>query len=267
VILIERSSGVQVGRDNEQFSAYRVTLPQASFESAQALAETLLSSDAPWSRDAFSNDARPDLSTVTGQGPRSSASGIIEGPQGNTLVIVRDSRGVQIGDRNVQRNEFRIRISDAAVRADTVGMTRERQECIARLRDNPGDQAAARRLAADLGQAARTELAVDLTAQVTEIAGSPQTHRSSGQFRDLAGRQVGGPGNQASVRVDVSVAKFDTHALEGHFREIAARLPRPQAPGRSEPGTPPSPAPDTPRAGDAALQPPTPGPSFRPGRL
>ena len=47
VILIERSMGVQVGRDNNQVSVYLATLPRASFGSAQRLAETLLSPDAP----------------------------------------------------------------------------------------------------------------------------------------------------------------------------------------------------------------------------
>jgi len=241
--LIERSNGVQVGRDNEQFSVYQVTLPRASFESGEALAQTLLSPDAPWSRDAFSHDARPDLGGAAGHGTRSSAGGIIEGPRGDTLVIVRDSRGVQVGDRNVQRNEFQIKVRDVAVRADNIGMTPERQECIARLRDNPRDRAAATRLAADLGQAARTELAADLTAHVTEITASPQIDLWSGQFRGLTGRQVGGPGNQARVQLNVSVAKFDTRARELHLRETAARLPPPQPPHPPTPGPPSPPGP------------------------
>jgi hypothetical protein len=235
VIVIGRSTGVQVGRDNEQFSAYQVTLPHATLGSGQALSETLLSPDTPWSRDVFSHDARPDLSGTASHGARSSGSGIVESPRGDTLVIFRDSRGVQVGDRNVQHNEFRIKVMDVTVRTDHVGMTRERQQCIEQLRDNPGDQAAARRLARDVGQAAQAELAADLTARIEQATGAPQINRSSGHFHDLVGRQVGGPGNHASVRVDVRVAKFDTRALARSLRETAARLAPP--PARTEPGT------------------------------
>jgi hypothetical protein len=126
--LIERSSGFQVGRHNTQISAYLVTVPSASFGSAQRLAETMLSPDAPWSRDVFSHDARPDLADVARRGPSTSSSGIIKNLEGDTLVIVRNSRGVQIGDRNMQRNEFRVRIRAVAVHADGIGMTRQRLE-------------------------------------------------------------------------------------------------------------------------------------------
>jgi hypothetical protein len=250
VIELDRCAGVQVGRENDQTSAYRVTLPRAAFRSPEALAETLLSRDAPWSRDRFIHDARPDPSSAVGRGYRSSSSGIIEDPRGDTLVIVRDSRGVQIGDRNRQRNEFRIRVSDTAVRADRVGMTRERERCISRLLEDPRDRAAARRLAEDLERAARTELMADLTARVRDLIGKPEISRWSGRFRDLVGRQIGGPRNRARVQVQVRVSKFDTHALERHLRETAARLPRLrtsdlgiQHPARDTPRT----ARDTPR--------------------
>jgi len=184
VIELERCAGVQVGRENDQFSAYRVTLPRAAFRSSEALAETLLSRDAPWSRDRFIHDARPDPRSVAGRGDRSSSSGIIEDPRGDTLVIVRDSRGVQIGDRNRQRNKFRIRVSDTAVRADTVGMTRERERYISRLHEDPRDRTAARRLAENLERAARTELMADLTARVRHLIGKPEISRWSGKYAD-----------------------------------------------------------------------------------
>jgi RIP homotypic interaction motif len=230
VIELDRCAGVQVGRENDQFSAYRVTLPRAAFRSPEALAETLLSRDAPWSRDRFIHDACPDPRSVAGRGYRSTSSGIIEDPRGDTLVIVRDSRGVQIGDRNRQRNEFRIRVSDTAVHADKVGMTRERERYISRLCEDPRDRTAARRLAEDLERAARTELMADLTARVRHLIGKPEVSRWSGKFRNLVGRQIGGPRNRARVQVHVRVSKFDTHALERHLRETAARLPRLRTP-------------------------------------
>lgn len=270
VIELDRCAGVQVGRENRQFSAYRVTLQRVAFRSPEALAETLLSRDAPWSRDGFIHDARPDPRSVAGRGYRSSSSGIIEDPRGDTLVIVRDSRGVQIGDRNRQRNTFRIRVIDTAVRAERVGMTRERERYILRLHEDPRDRTAARRLAENLECAARTELVADLTARVRDRIGKPEISRWSGRFRNLVGRQIGGPRNRARVRVRVRVSKFDTHALERHLRETAARLSPLRTPdhGMQHHGRDTSRIRrntsrirrDTPRIGDAHRR------AFRPGR-
>jgi hypothetical protein len=260
LILIDRCIAMQVGRDNQQSSVYRTTLPQTAFRSSQALAETLLSRDSPWSRDAFSHDARPRLHDVAGRGYRSSFSGIIEDPRGDTLVIVRDSRSVQIGDRNIQHNEFRIRVSDTAVRADSVGMTRERERWISRLREDPGDRTAARRLAEDLERAARTELMADLTGRVRQLIGKPEISRWSGKFRGQVGRQIGGPGNRARVQVRIDrESKFDTRALERHLRETAARLARPLTPDPCirQPGR------NVPRIGDLGHRPSRPGRGFR----
>ena len=223
VIMIERSSGVQVGEGNVQVSAYRVTLPQASFESGLTLAETLLNPDAPWGRDVFSHDAEPRLPEVT-----------VSSPQGDTLVVVRNSRGVQVGDRNVQHNEFRIRIRDMAVRAVGIGMTGQRQEWIARLHQDPGDWAAARLLADDLGRAARADLQADLTAQVRQITGGTQINRWAGELRDRVGPQVGGPRNRVRIKVNVNVTAFDRQALRRQLQNAAKDLDRAEAPSRPE---------------------------------
>ena len=235
-ILIEHSSGVQVGKNNDQVSIYRVTLPRASFASADRLAGALLRQDAPWACDVFTHDGRPDLTRATSGGPDASSSGIVESPWGDTLVIVRDSRGVQIGNRNFQRNEFQIRVSDTVVRPGRIGTTRERQDCISRLRRDPGDGTAARRLAENLGRAARSELAADLTVRVRQTAGDPKILRRSGEFRRLTGRQIGGPGNHARIRVHVTVQKFDTRVLARRLQVAAKRLPRTQLPRLAELG-------------------------------
>lgn len=266
VILIEQSMGVQVGRDNDQVSVYRVMLPLASFGSGKELAETLLSLDAPWSRDIFSHDARPSLPDMRAAGRDTPSSGIIESPRGDTLVIVRDSQGVQVGNRNVQRNEFPVRVRAVAVHADTLGMTPSRLEWISRLRANPGDRAAARLLADDLGQAARDGLQADLTARVRQLAGNPRIRRWAGRFRRLVGRQIGGHGNRASVQVDVRTGKFDTRALQRSLRDAAERY---QPPPR-EPWPAQSAVWDLPRRlgrpRDAGRQRPGPGQRSRPGR-
>jgi hypothetical protein len=240
--LIEQSMGVQVGRENDQVSVYLVTLPQASLGSDQGLAETLLNPYAPWSRDIFGHDARPGLPDMRGTGRGTSSSGIIESTRGDTLVIVRNSLGVQVGDRNVQRNEFTVRVRAVAVRALALGVTRDRLEWSSRLRANPGDHAAARLLAEDLGRAARDQLQTDLTARVRQLAGNPRLHRWRGRFRRLVGRQIGGPGNRARVQVDVMTRDVDTRALQRSLRDVAERHPVP----------PPEPGPAPPAARDRA---------------
>jgi hypothetical protein len=236
VILIERCSGIQVGSNNDQVSVYRVTLPRASYADGSRLAETLLRRDAPWARDIFTHDARPDLVHAASRRPRSSSSGIIEGPRGDTLVIVRDSRGVQVGNRNVQRNDFRIKVGDTSVSADRIGGTRERQACIARLRQDPGDKVAAQWLAENLGQAARAELTASLAVRTRQAVGNPGILVWSGKFRRLTGRQIGGPGNRARVRVHVTVEKFDTRLLARHLKAAATRMPLRQFPSRADHG-------------------------------
>jgi hypothetical protein len=49
---------------------------------------------------------------------------------------------------------------------------------------------------------------------VRQVAGDPQIRRWAGKYLRLVGRQIGGPGNRARVRIDVRVRKFDTQALE-----------------------------------------------------
>jgi len=232
VILIERCSGIQVGQDNDQYSAYRVTLPSAALRSAQALADHLLSHDLPWSRDVFSHDATPEFGAAPGWfGSRS--SGVATGPDGDTLVIVRNSRGVQVGDHNLQRNDFRIRVADVSVQAERLGMTAERKAAIERLRQDPGDRAAARWLATDVTRAASAHLVVDLTARVDRDVGHPQINEWSGKLRGQTGRQVGGP-NRARVTVDVKVSRLPSDNLTRELlrrAQIRARhTPRPETP-------------------------------------
>ena len=229
VILIERSRGVQVGRNNDQFSVYQVTLPSTAFRSGHALANRLMSPDTPWSRDLFRHDARPDFGRATGGTSGSSSGGVIQGPRGDTLIIVRNSSGVQIGDHGTQRNEFRIRVSDGTVRADGLAMNRERQARITRLRENPRDQAAARWLARDVGRVAQDALRADITARVNAVVDRPQINRWSGRVYSRMGAQVGGPHNRVRQEIDVVVSRFDTRGLERQILNRAARLSRSSA--------------------------------------
>jgi hypothetical protein len=223
VILIERCSGVQVGRDNDQYSTYRVSLPSAALESSQALADQLLSRDVPWSRDVFGHDARPALGGPAG-GFGASSRSLVAGPDGDTLVIVRNSRGVQVGNHNVQRNDFRIRVADATVRASGLGMTVARGQALSRLRANPGDQGAARALAEDVARAASTKLTVDLTADLARDVGHPQVGWPA-VVHDRTGIQAGDH-NTARVTIKVRVSRLDTQKLEHQLRRSAEKLAR-----------------------------------------
>ena len=253
MVLIERSSGVQVGRDSDQHSVYRVDLPSVSLRSSESLARQLLGEPSPWSGQVFAHDAQASFGQLAG-GPDSFQS-LAHAPRGDTLVIVRNSRGVQIGDHNTQQNDFRIRVVDVHVRAGQIGMTQARKDAIAQLQRNPADQAAARSLADEVAKAARSDLVVDLTAQVSRDVGHPGAGRPavvSGQ----AGAQRG-EGNRASVKVRVTVSKVDTSRLRADLERVAraaweedgrpvrprgrelSRPPYPQAghdPGRINPG-------------------------------
>jgi hypothetical protein len=91
-------------------------------------------------------------------------------------------------------------------------------------------------LAEDVARVASRDLVVDLTAQVTRDLGRPQINRWSGEFRDLAGRQIGGP-NRARVTVQVRVSKLDARPLERQILKSAGRLPQ-SAARRDEPRIP-----------------------------
>jgi hypothetical protein len=217
VVLIERSSGVQVGRDSDQHSVYRVHLPSVSLTSSESLARQLLGERSPWSNQVFAHDAQASFGQLAG-GPDSFRS-LTHAPRGDTLVIVRNSRGVQIGDHNTQRNDFRIRVVDVHVHAGQIGMTQARKNAIAQLQRNPADQGAARSLADEVGKAARSDLVVDLTAQVSRDVGHPAAGRPaivSGQ----AGAQRG-ERNRASVKVRVTVSKVDTSRLRVDLERVA----------------------------------------------
>jgi hypothetical protein len=244
VILIERCSGVQVGRDNDQYSTYRVALPSAALQSSQALADQLLRRDVPWSRDVFKHDARPTLSGPAG-GFAASSHSLVAGPDGDTLVIVRNSRGVQVGNHNVQHNEFRIRVTDVTVRASGLGMTAARGDAISRLRASPGDRGAARTLAEDVARAASTQLTVDLTAKLVRDVGRPQVGWPAA-VHDRTGVQAGDH-SRAGVTIKVTVSRLETQKLERRLRTSAENLarvtakrqetvPRPASPGITRDG-------------------------------
>lgn len=231
VIVIEDCSGVQVGRDNDQHSVYQVKLPTAAFKSPDELAERLLGENTPWASDRWSHDA-PDIRfREPGRRPRDESRAITSGPDGDTMVVVRNSEGVQIGDCNVQRNRFRIRVAGVPdVRADRLGMTSDRQRLVSQLREDPYNRSAARELANNVTGDAQIDLIARMERQVREAVADPRIKGRPRVVRDRTGIQVGYR-NQAKVTVRVEVAKWDPSALERQIRNAARRIPT--APGRA----------------------------------
>ena len=218
VVLIDYCNGIQVGEDNEQLSVFTVTL-SAEFASAQELAEILLGAGTPWEQDIFRHDAElrpPALQTAAG----SDSGSIALGPGGDTLVIVRNSRGVQIGNHNDQHNHFRIVAAPVSVHVKGVLLTSARQKAVCQLLENLADTKAAQRLAADLASAAQDFLMADITAHLYRGIAAPRTFRYPGEVTSVSGGQVTDSPN-ASVRVEVEVNTFDASALVGQIQQTA----------------------------------------------
>jgi hypothetical protein len=217
VILIDCCSGIQVGDSNTQLSSYTVTLEAPAFASAQELFEFLLGPSTPWVRDVFSDDAELRLPQIAAS-PDPGFRSILPTPGGDTLVIVRNSHGVQVGDNNVQRNEFRIVVAAVTVQADALGMTGARRTAVDRLLDNPADTCAAEELATDLAGAAETAVLADVQARLREEVGEPHIPGWPQKITNRTGAQVGRHA-ESRVRLEVTVTKFDADALA---REISA---------------------------------------------
>jgi hypothetical protein len=209
VVLIERCSGVQYGRDNEQYSVYRASLQSVDLESSKALAQHLLSGDRQWARDVFTHNGQASFAGLAGAG--SSFSGATEAVAGDTLVIIRNSRGVQVGDGNTQHNNFRIRITNVAIKAVQVGQTEGSRAAVDRLCEHPS-QAAAEALARLIADAATDRLVLDLTAQVTREVGSPVISGQPAEIRGQTGVQAAGSA-WAHVNVKVEVTHVNTDNL------------------------------------------------------
>ena len=242
VVLIEGCSGIQVGQDNDQYSVYRVFLSSVALRSSQKLAEELLADGVPWSYDAFRHNGRADIARLAGGS--STFSSLVEVPDGDTLVIVRNSRGVQVGDHNLQHNDFRIRVSGVTVLPHGLGGTIARDSALEWLRP-PGDQAAVRALADAVARAAKADLVMDLTAQVTRDIGNPTINGWPSAVHGRTGAQVGGP-NRASVKVRVTVSRVDVRELEADLlaaqRHIAASRAAEAASAHLDTPRPPGPA-------------------------
>ena len=209
VVFIEGCSGVQYGRGNEQYSVYRVTLPPVALESTDALARHLLSDDRQWSRDVFDHNGQASFAGLAGAGNAFGGAG--EAVAGDTLVIIRNSRGVQVGDGSTQHNNFQIRVANVAIKAVQVGPAAASRATVDQLCRHPS-QAAAETVARQIADAAREHLVVDLTAQVTREVGSPVIPGQPAEISGRTGVQAGGSA-RAHVRVLVEVTTVKVSRL------------------------------------------------------
>ncbi len=225
VVLIDGCSGVQYGRGNEQYSVYRVTLPPVALESTEALARHLLSGDRQWSREVFDHNGQASFAGLADAG--GAVGGAAEAVAGDTLVIVRNSRGVQVGDGNTQHNEFQIRVASVAVRAVQVGPAAAGRAAVDRLCRDPS-RATAEAVARQIADAAREHLVLDLTAQVTREVGSPVIPGRPAEISGRTGVQAGGSARaHVQVVVDVTTVKVDRVAevlLRQARRDLAAKM-------------------------------------------
>ena len=195
---------------------YRVALPSAALKSSSDLARHMLSESRPWSTDAFTHDGRASFAGQAGGG--ATFRGLTETAAGDTLVIVRNSRGVQIGDGNTQHNEFRIRVTNVTVTAERYSLS---QAAVSRLCQNPS-RAAAEALADRVAEAAREHLVLDLTAQVNREVGDPVIPRDASGIHGRTGAQGGGH-NRAHVKIAVDVVRVDADNLAADLLAEARR--------------------------------------------
>jgi len=200
-------------------SVYRVNLPSVDLTASPELAERLLGDGTPWARDLFSDDASLELGSLAGR-DGSDSRGIVTSPDGDTLVLVRNSSGVQIGNGNVQRNNFTLDVAPVSVQADGLGDSGRRPD-VRRLLANPDDTAAARRLADDISGAARNSLRSSMEVRTRQEVGNPYISLWAGEVLGQTGRQVG-PG-RARVKVTVRVARPNPASLTRELQSAARR--------------------------------------------
>jgi hypothetical protein len=219
VVLIDGCSGVQYGRGNEQYSAYLVKLPSVALKSGEALARHLLSDDWQWSRAVFDHSGQASFAGMAG--PGSAFTGATETIAGDTLVIVRNSRGVQVGDGNTQRNKFQVRVTNVAIKTVRVGPAVVSRAAVDHLCQQPS-QTAARVVARQIADAAKDHLILDMTAQVTQEIGSPVIAGQPAVISGRTGVQAGGSA-RAHVNVEVEVTNVNVDRLAEDLLKQARR--------------------------------------------
>jgi hypothetical protein len=221
VVYIDRSSGVQYGQGNDQYTLLRISLPDAALKSSAALAWHLLGKDTQCSRYVFSHDGYASFTGQAGTGGFFLFEDVTEELTGDTLVIIRNSRGIQVGDGNTQYNEFRTRAHQVTITIVEVGQTPEIRAAVGQLRQRPSWKAA-ELLANLVANAAMDQLIFDLTAQVTRELGDPVIRGNPAEIDGVIAAQAGGSARSyrtVKVEGDVNVDRLTKDLL--HVARIA----------------------------------------------
>jgi hypothetical protein len=219
VVVIDRCDGAQVGRDSVQYSVYRVSLAAPKLELNSSLVRDLFEHRSRWWREAFSHDAR--LPTASRARSRRLLASFHRIAQGDTLIIVRQSRGVQIGRGVRQANEFRLYAEDYTIRADRLAPDIRTRAAIERLRANPRDSTAARDLADVIIRDARRSMTVQMDRQLRGDLRRSQINNWSCRVHDRTGVQVGGPGNRQYVQREVEPPRIDRGRVQRQLQQQA----------------------------------------------
>lgn len=213
------TDGAQVGRDNVQYSVYRVSLAPPKLELGRSLVRDLFEHRSRWWREAFSHDAHlPRASKVRSH--RLFASFYRIG-QGDTLIIVRRSRGTQIGRGVTQANKFRLYAEDYTIRAGRLVPDSRSREAIERLRADPYDSMAARDLAEVIIRDARQNMTVQMDRQLKGDLQRSQINSWSCRVHDRSGVQVDGPGNHQYVQREVAPPRIDRGRVQRQLQQQA----------------------------------------------
>lgn len=224
VVVIDRCDGAQVGRDNIQYSAYRIRIAAPKLELGRSLVRDLFERRSRWWREAFSHDARlPRTSQARSHGLRSSFHRMA---QGDTLVIVRRSRGTQIGRGVAQANKFQLYAEDYTIRARQLAPDSRSREAIERLHADPRDSVAARVLADRIIRDARQYMTVQMDRQLRGRVRRSQINSWSCHVRDTTGVQVGGPGNRQYVQREIVPPRIDRGRVQREVQQQARRYAR-----------------------------------------
>jgi hypothetical protein len=195
-LVIEHSSGIQIGQHNRQISMHRFRVQDVRISLDRAVQRELTR-----------------IKTIRGPGSSESIDIAAGGP---VRVVLRSSQGVQIGDHNTQRNHFDHIVRRPSVDVGTLGSPADLDRLVDKLRDN--QMASARR---DLTTLVRDELRRDTDRLYDALPGehNVRSTRVPTAVRDVTGGTYG-PANVAVHRERIEVAPVDIAPLRDAVRRL-----------------------------------------------
>jgi hypothetical protein len=238
-VLIERCDGTQIGERNVQYNFHRVELTDPRVELSDRFVRELLDqldlmerTDRQANRasgSAFRDARGPRIDQASSGRPRASGRQSFPDERGNTLIIIKDSRGTQTGRGATQVNNYSRRVTEYKIIADRLDPTPRQLRAMRRLRDNPRDSRAIRELAEEISERAERYMKVRVERELARDIGSPrqltwQWCDRNGQcsVRDERSCQIGA-GNRSYTEQEVRPPIIDRTPMKREIREIARR--------------------------------------------